>query len=81
MRDIIKKRLWDLGRLIFHAIIPIAIVSIILNVWANSLNNDASMEWNLFVTVACFGSCLLVIAIAFFVEWVAWRYFWSKPFN
>ena len=81
MKEITKKRLIDLGRLIFHASIPILFVVIILNVWANSLNNDATWEWNLFVTVACFGACLLVLAIAFFVEWIAWRYFWSKPYN
>lgn len=81
MKEIIKKRLKSLGRVIFHVSIPMITIFTLLDVWTKSLNNDVSMDWNLFVTVACFGSCLLVLAIAFFVEWIAWRYFWSKPYN
>jgi len=74
-----KGRLLSLGRIIFHAGIPIIIVIMILNIWDTSISNDAPMEWNLYVTVASLGAANLVILIGLFVHFIDWKYRYKNP--
>lgn len=55
-------------------IIPLVIlffISItILNIWTSSIDNNASMEWNLFVTVAIFGAlCWITLMMIYINKW------------
>ena len=78
MREIVKQKIGALLIALFHLLIPIIIVIMILNIWSEGVDNDASMEWNIFVTVSCFGAALLVFAIAFYIEWIMDKYYWNK---
>jgi len=73
-----KERIDAFIRTLFHIAIPIVVVIMILNIWKAGVSNDAEMEWNIFVTVASLGGALVVLAIAFYVEWIADKYYWSK---
>ena len=79
MKEETKGRLISLGRMLFHGGIPLIIVIIILDYWGEGLSNDASMEWNIFVTVSCMGAACLVMLIALFLQFVEWKYKYKKP--
>ena len=73
-----KLRLNAFIRMVFYLSIPTIIILILLNFWVNSISNDTSMEWNIFVTVACLTGAILIIVFSFFAYWVADKFFWSK---
>lgn len=58
-------------RIVLHfvpMIILFYVLISILDVWVISLDNNASISWNLFVTVACFGSLLTVILTLIYLD-------------
>jgi len=80
MEEIIKKKLKLLGWMIFHISIPMTIIFLILNIWDSSISNTASMDWNIFITIACLGCANLVIMISLFIHFIKYVYY-EKPFK
>lgn len=71
-------------RPILH-ILPIIIFMImcflLLNIWSVSINNDEH-EWNIFITVAIFGSlCWLTLVMIYFDKWTDYFYVLKKEYQ
>ena len=79
MKEETKGKLISLGKILFHGGIPIVTVVYILEVWSAGLSNDATMEWNIYVTVSCMGSACLVMLVALFMQFIDWKYKYRKP--
>lgn len=79
MKEEIKERLKVVSKIIFHILLPTIIVFLILNIWSESVSNDTSIGWNIFVTIACFGAVNLVILFSLFVHFI--KYIYLKSCN
>ena len=77
MDEIIKKKVEALLTVVYHIAIPLVFVLCVLSMWNNSISNDASMDWNLFVSISCFGAGILMILTFFFIEWIVDKYYWQ----
>lgn len=73
-----KERLIALGKALLHSIIPIIVVFIILDIWAKNISSEVEMSKNIFITISCFGSAILVLLASFYVHWIMDKYCWSK---
>ena len=77
MDTLIKKKIKALSNAVFHMIIPTSFFLIITQLWNTSISNDTSMDWNIFVSISCFGIFISFILLVFFIEWIVDKYFWS----
>lgn len=82
VKDWIRKNWY---RPVLH-IIPMVnflIVSfMLLQIWVIGLDNDAEMEWNLFITVAVFGAlCWLTLLMIYFDKWTEYFYNLKKEYE
>ena len=59
--------------LVFHIlvfVVTLVITFTILEIFRIGVSNDAEMEWNIFVSVSCFGALItLFLAVDFINKW------------
>lgn len=73
-----KEKIVDFGLMLFHMILPLAIVMIIFKILLAGVSNTASMEWNIFLAILCIGGSILVVLLSFYMHYIADRYVLSK---
>ena len=74
MREETKKKLSQLGRFIFYTSIPIILVFIVLEYWSDSISNTATMEWNIYVTISCYGAIMTILLSTLLIHYLHNKY-------